>query len=261
MFKKQYKNMNELFKIHKGKKVFVLLNKGNKGDGLIHAGGRRLLKKNKVDYNEIKYPEKASGKVLFVYGCGAFCKPYYHMVEFVNFYMDHFKEIFILPSSFDLDCKEVLEFIKNLPKKVTVFCREWYSYYLLQKYMHYSENLYLDKDPAFYLDYSQWKKRGRGTLLAFRTDEPLNVNVDLKNNKDISISGNEDNWETLLDEISLYNIIHTNRVHVAIAATLMGKKTFIYPMSYHKSKGIYLYSLIEFQNVKWIENCNDAFYR
>jgi exopolysaccharide biosynthesis predicted pyruvyltransferase EpsI len=45
----------------------------------------------------------------------------------------------------------------------------------------------------------------------------------------------------------------TDRAHVAILATILGKDTTLYPNSYYKNKGIYEYSLSCYPNVRFVE--------
>jgi len=260
-------NIEELFKSFINKKVTVLFNEGNRGDGLIFLGGKALLDKYGLDYREIEFPQEACGETLFIYGCGAFCWPHNHNVERVKFYMNRFEKIYILPSSFDLSCGKVKDFIANLPSKVIVYCRERYSFEQVMSCIPCKENVFLDKDLSFFIDYGKWKKKGRGVLFAFRTDaeakcpriikrclfilECLTHSFRFIKIKDMS-RGSEKEPEILIESISKYDKVYTDRAHVAIAAAMLEKKTYIYPNVYHKVKGIYEYSLSGFPGVKWM---------
>ena len=72
-----------------------------------------------------------------------------------------------------------------------------------------------------------------------------------EDNIDIS-NGFYHQWKELLDEISKYSEVNTNRAHVSIAAAKMGKITNIYPSNYFKQEEIYRYSLIDFENVAFM---------
>jgi exopolysaccharide biosynthesis predicted pyruvyltransferase EpsI len=252
--------INEFLKYFSNKNVDVLLNVGNRGDGLIIEGGRTLMNRHKINFKEINFPEISSGKILFVYGCGAFSKPYHHMVERINFYMNKYDQIIILPASFDHKCKEVVDFLKILPNKVIVFCRERYSFKKASKFIPNKENIFLDHDLALHLNYENWKKQGSGTLKAFRIDEEKPgrkfKKLELENsNNDLShiSNGNETKWKSLLEDISKYNEVHTNRAHIAIGSALLGKTTYVYSNRYYKLKGIYEYSLSNLPNTNWIK--------
>lgn len=230
----------------------VLLNHGNRGDGIILMGGRRLLDDHQISYHEIRYPEPASGKILLVYGCGAFSERFHHMVTYTRHYFDHFERIIILPASFQTSCPKVGEFLSTLPDKVEIFCREKYSYDLVQDCIRRKDTVYLDMDLAFYVDYSRWQRKGGGIAKSFRTDEEAPLAQLDEDNIDLS-QGDETMGEALLKDISAFYEIHTNRAHVAIAAALMGKQTHLYPSTYHKQKGIYEYSLAHLKNVRWYD--------
>jgi exopolysaccharide biosynthesis predicted pyruvyltransferase EpsI len=60
--------------------------------------------------------------------------------------------------------------------------------------------------------------------------------------------------QKFLTYINQFEVINTNRLHVAIAATLLGKQVNLYGNNYFKIKAIYEYSLLNrFSNVNWVE--------
>ena len=101
------------------------------------------------------------------------------------------------------------------------------------------------------------------TLNAFRVDvEKTNIAIP-EDNLDISdlfeLSSCQADLALLathrfLAYINQFEVINTNRLHVAIAATLLGKRVNLYGNNYFKIKAIYDYSLLNrFSNVKWME--------
>lgn len=101
------------------------------------------------------------------------------------------------------------------------------------------------------------------TLNAFRVDvEKTNIPIP-KDNLDISdlfeLSSCQVNLTLLatqnfLTYINQFDVINTNRLHVAIGATLLGKQVNLYGNNYFKIKAIYEYSILnKFSNVKWME--------
>ena len=115
---------------------------------------------------------------------------------------------------------------------------------------------YLNK----FLHYSTSKQK---TLYSFRTDvEKTGHNIP-KTNLDLSaileLSSCEPELALLsaycfLNEIDLYDEIHTNRLHIAIASCLLGKRIKLYRNNYFKNKAIYDFSINEkYNNVEWIE--------
>ncbi|MBF0216437.1 MAG: polysaccharide pyruvyl transferase family protein [Candidatus Omnitrophica bacterium] len=250
--------IEELFHDNKGREVHFLNSTGNLGDALIRYGAVTLFKRNLINFHDLFYPDKASGKTLFVVGGGAYCWPWHFMCERVNHYLDCFESIFILPSSFDLSHPGVKRFIKRLPEKVTVFCREKYSYAQVRRTSQHKNNIFLDSDMAFHVDYNPYKTKGRGVLVAFRGDlEKLNTkdipSGDISDISSLGVydRGMLDGYEYFLNRISSYEEIYTDRAHVAIASALLGKKITIYPNNYHKVQGIYEHSLSHYPNVCW----------
>lgn len=60
--------------------------------------------------------------------------------------------------------------------------------------------------------------------------------------------------QKFLNYINQFEVINTNRLHVAIGATLLGKQVNLYGNNYFKIKAIYDYSLSnKFNNVIWVE--------
>ncbi|MBU0731605.1 polysaccharide pyruvyl transferase family protein [Patescibacteria group bacterium] len=279
----------ELFrqKAQNNEEVFLLKTIGNKGDGLILEGTETLLRKQGIKVQKINqnsnfirryltpfkfgepkeawknyklnaslkknYPDGIRGKTLFINGCGGYGPIFDGIIDEIEPFFNVFEDVYILPSSFDLCNEKVKKFITTLPINVKIFARERYSHNSLEQNMKFRENLFMDDDMAFNMDFGKWKKPGQGVLYSMRTDEEKNdssiIPKDVENN-DVSV-GIEFQWVSFLEEISKYEEVHTNRAHVAIAASMLDKKTFVYPNAYHKLKGIYEYSLKDRPNVTW----------
>ncbi|MGJ8694439.1 MAG: polysaccharide pyruvyl transferase family protein [Thalassotalea sp.] len=106
------------------------------------------------------------------------------------------------------------------------------------------------------------EKKHTSILNAYRTDgEKTNIklpadNVDLSEELAIGVE-----TETLtflgaarfLRVINEFETINTNRLHVAVAATLLGKNVNFFANNYFKCKAVYDYSLTNFSNLKFIE--------
>lgn len=57
-----------------------------------------------------------------------------------------------------------------------------------------------------------------------------------------------------LNDISAYSKVHTNRLHIAIAAACLGKKVRLYANNYFKNRAIYEYSIKgKYDNVEWCD--------
>lgn len=60
---------------------------------------------------------------------------------------------------------------------------------------------------------------------------------------------------TFLQEINRFDEIHTNRLHIAIGAALLGKQVKLYANNYYKIRAIYEYSMLDkFENVIWMQD-------
>lgn len=258
----------------KNEKVYLLLSDGNKGDGLILEGTRTLLAKVGIDpviLQPLICPKELNGKVLLIIGGGAFNPAYDTMSNIVPSYLTHFDKIIILPSSFDLTSKNAFELIKNAPKHLIIFCREKISYSAVLSHAKYKENIKLAPDTSLYIDWAKYKKEikdSNGILVAIRTDNEqlpckkiFIAEWILKMFKIINYTnvlfddaslGPASEWKELIKEISPFSTVVTNRAHVAIAATMLGKKTIIFANVYHKVRAIYDYSLCNYANTIFI---------
>ena len=195
-----------------------------------------------------------------------FLHNWHNGIKYVNRYVDFFDRIYILPASFDVASTKIKGFLSSLTKKIFIYCREKNSYAAVKNSVPFPENIFLDKDMEFYMDHDIWKKDGKGNLMAFRKDQergkdiicrltimfhkmrtifsPDGLNIDI-------MQGTHNEWERALESISKFEKIYTDRVHVAIAAALLGKKTYIYPNANHIVKGVYEHSLAHLPNVIW----------
>lgn len=98
------------------------------------------------------------------------------------------------------------------------------------------------------------------TLQAFRTDSekteialPMN-NLDVSDLLEMGVENKElayMNSHYFLSFLNQFNNVRTNRLHVAIGATLLGKNVEFYGNSYYKCKAVYDYSLKKFSNIEY----------
>ena len=65
-----------------------------------------------------------------------------------------------------------------------------------------------------------------------------------RGNRDISAEGTESTpMAEFLEAIARFETVHTNRLHVSIAAAMMGRRVHLYANSYFKNKAIHETSL------------------
>jgi exopolysaccharide biosynthesis predicted pyruvyltransferase EpsI len=108
----------------------------------------------------------------------------------------------------------------------------------------------------------QYRAVDRETLNAFRGDKEASALVLPSPNLDVSVLfgfGVKSidvigfSVAQLLEFINQFDAVHTNRLHVCIAATLLGKMVHFYPNSYWKNVEVYRHSIMgRIGNVCWL---------
>lgn len=245
----------------KNKKVAYCPNIGNAGDALIWYGTMCFFKKlgiSYIPYNlAMKYGLLPDMDVI-VYGGGGNFVPYYHNCStFLEENMGSSKPILLLPHTIQ-GYENLLE---HLLPNVMIFCREQMSYDHCKSFVPFKENVILAHDLAFFADlsFAELKEENNPpkNLFAFRTDieiHPLRKNMILpSSNQDISqcgwiseASSYDANYavvEKFINTINDYDIVWTDRLHVAIAAFLLGKKVHLFDNSYGKNRAVFDHSI------------------
>lgn len=223
--------------------VTFFRHRGNIGDDLIHAGARQLLAG--ISYREIGTwdMQHASGHTAVVTGSGGWCIPFHHQLPgALPLIEDRFERVIVLPSTFDLAEPVVLDVLQN--SKALVFARERESYEQIRQVCRAD----IGHDCAFFFDFRPYCQRGSGHLVAFRTDgESARGDLPAGNN-DISLTCfGLDHW---LWTIAGHATVATDRAHVMIAATLLGKPVEYHRTNYHKVPAIADYSLSGFSTLR-----------
>jgi len=234
----------------KNSKIYYLHNPGNYGDSLIRYGTMKFFDDIGLNFKELKTfnllkPEwwgtlvNPNSTLIFA-GSGAWCK-FYNREDFIKKISKRFKQVIILPSTFEI--------APNISNAI-FFSRDKYES------MENMPSSFFCHDMAFYIETIESEK-GNGIGYFFRKDiESLNkVNIPPQNT-DISLKGNHlSPIFDFINEISKFKIIYTDRLHVAIGASLLKKEVHLFPNSYFKNKAIYLSSLKPFyENVYFHEN-------
>jgi GT2 family glycosyltransferase len=213
---------------------------GNRGDELIWAGTRELLR-GRV-YYEIGVDELpgASGHTGLICGSGAFCHPFHEfMPQALAVAELRFERVILLPSTFDTSVDAVHEALSRT--QAVIFARELESYGKIQSLC----DARLAHDCAFFFDYAPYVQAGSEVLRAFRTDaESAGERPIPPENDDISLTASV--LESWLRTISRHAVVQTDRAHVMIAAALLGKEVEIDSGSYFKVPAIADYALSDF---------------
>lgn len=220
--------------------TFYLANPGNWGDAVIRHGTKVFLKQKGIKYNEIMISKTmeimnkkaCNGGVLLYGGGGAWSKLWNHGYEIINKIKQNFAKIIILPSTFAMNfsiphatffCRDIFESKNNI--KEAIFCH----------------------DMAFFIG-KLHVGQGVGTGSFFRLEAESSGRIDIPpHNSDISLEGNHfSDIGPFFAEIAKYETIHTDRLHVAIASCLLGRKLHFYAGSYFKNKAVYLSSMKDY---------------
>jgi glycosyltransferase involved in cell wall biosynthesis/exopolysaccharide biosynthesis predicted pyruvyltransferase EpsI len=241
----------------RGKRIAVLFNQGNRGDGVIHLGGRRLLKTLGLEgqeFHQSTAPATITADVLLVFGGGAFCREVHTVVSLVEHYATQVPRVIILPASFDLRSERVRRFVQSWSDNYTVFTREQRSFAALRSARPDLAKIFLCYDLAFWADLHSWAERPHsGTAGIFRRDaeavfdrRPLHLE-----GRDIS-RGPDSEPEGLLNYVSRFSTIYTDRAHAAITAAMMGREVHLYRNGYFKNEALYEHSLSHLPHVSFV---------
>jgi exopolysaccharide biosynthesis predicted pyruvyltransferase EpsI len=115
-------------------------------------------------------------------------------------------------------------------------------------------------------------RHGAYDLICFRTDRESTLFrktrdlmqlskkriIDLRQSKKRMVVGDISLLNDFRDFVNLIEgsrKVFSDRLHVAILATILGKDTILYPNSYYKNKGVYEFSLSKYPNLKFVEDC------
>lgn len=241
----EYQNLEKVLKENiKEGPVYYVPNPGNWGDGLIREGTVKFFRDINLDYREIRpskrnwsswiLPAVKGGTVIYG-GGGGWCNHFSKGAEYVNYLRKRFNTI-VLPSSYQntysypntlFFCRDNKESKENMPE--AIFCH----------------------DMALYLGKVKMEK-GTGTGYFFRWDKESSGKIKIPNeNVDLSTVGNYmSEGITFFKELAKYAVIHTDRLHVAIASCLLGLEVHLYPGSYFKNNAVYRSSLEgNFENI------------
>ncbi len=238
-----------------GKTIYYVANLGNWGDGLIRAGTLEFFRERDISVIEHPYQRyrrrwwsrpprwlKAVDKnnsVLVFGGGGAWCE-FWDISNSVRQMARHFSSTIVLPSTLQVDCS-------NIP--AVFFSRDR------------NESLQANPDAIFCDDmaFCLFPRPPRQDATSrdgyfFRTDKESAVSGALpEQNRDCSLEGNHfselDQFFAILEP---FEIIHTDRLHVAIAGSILGRKVELYPGGYYKNHSVFSSSLEgNFPNVRF----------
>lgn len=267
---------------YQGSKIKYIPNQGNAGDSLIGLATVQMFKELNIDYEFCK-PSEIFEEETILYGGGGNLIGKYSGCR--NFLLRNHERnnIVVLPhGAVDgptrpkpikaTNCDSILE---NLSENVVLIARENTSYDYIKSKMKHPDNVLLSDDMAFHIkNIDKYKNTSCvGVCNAFRVDNNERRQLP-KDNKDISADFRRPmfmkTWYTpddvniqveenltvaadnLFSYLSKFEEINTDRLHVGIAATLIGKTVNLYSGSYYKVAGVYVFSMRgRFNNVTY----------
>lgn len=229
-----------------GDRVVEIVNSGNWGDALIHAGQRAFLsdlgiatvpvpiarlRKDKLRHRILAAMRGLQPKAIIT-GSGAY-RDFYNRPAELGVAAARFRNVLVMPSSFP--------FRPDLDPDRTIFWRRD----MLESYEAMPEAS-ICHDMAFYLDPAP-RAPGKGVGIMLRNDvERLELELP-EGNIDLSNEGTHlSDPDLFLDRIGAYEVIHTNRLHVGIGAALLGREVHLYASRTRKLESIFKSSLEPF---------------
>lgn len=237
--------VNTLKRLETRKPFIYIPNNGNWGDSLIRAGTLQFLRVNRFKYKiflrkQLKHAIRQgfdfSSNVLLIGGGGSWCQNGSRAREFVSEVAAHFSLVVILPTTYELpslqEHKHIIYFSRDKFESMTsipgsIFCHDM-AFYLSEPF------------PAFSFKVSQ-----NGPRDFFRLDREQHSQSQYgSGNQDISAKGNYlTPIPSFLRAVRAASYVSTDRLHVAIAACLLGIPCDLYPGNYFKNRAIYLSSI------------------
>ncbi len=224
------------------KEIQYIPQQGNAGDQVQLAGLQRFLRENEITIVD-------DAPTIVVAGGGWLTPHYPKLHKTLARLIGTEKRMIVLPSTvIGVGACTLLRSFKDL----VLMAREETSY---REVLTYGISALLVQDAAFGLNYSEWDKqetKNRSELLiAFREDRESIQPKTFPANEDISAK-----YHTAYEfirRINEFRVVHTDRAHVAIVATLLGKNVHFHPNATHKNESIYISLLSTYSNIHFYE--------
>ena len=247
-------NLRNYLEKYKNTKVDFFRFPGNYGDSLIWHGTKRLLSLLNISEQNVYIFSPKYNNILFIDCGGNFVDYYSDIKDFLIKKPNLYNEIIILQHT--IFGEEQIKILNNTSSKLIIFCREKISAKFLNDNLKHGK-VYLWHDCAFY-NQLPFVPAGSGTLNAFRLDKESKLHSLPTPNNDIARNGYATKpLDEFIKILQKYSQVNTDRLHVAICATLLGKQVRLFPNTYYKNKAVFDYSLKKFPNITFIDKNND----
>jgi len=228
---------------------------------LLNIAASKLGRKG--GFRLIDIPED-TGLILFE-GGGYMNDLWYGLVLLGEILRRHDQPIAIAPQSYWFKETDFLGMLAcECP--VTLFCRELYSQELLESRPRPDNvRILASGDTALYLETPDLeglidREDETYDLVCFRRDKesviPDGLRREVTKASEVPRVGDISKEGSLGDFVSTVanaRRVHTDRLHVAILAHILGREATLYDSFYHKSRGVFEYSLRQNPRIKFIE--------
>ncbi len=230
--------------------IVFLLSPGNWGDSIIREGAERFFQHYGFKYHTVIVKEVMKKRttmeaeiaktghpapVVVCNGNGAFCR-HYDTPQITAQLTRHFQTAVMLPSTVDMDLGQL-----TFAPEMHFFVRDRFESQARLPDVPFCH------DMAFFLKLSAPEPRKEVGYFLRQDREAPNGLVVPRGNYDVSKKGRiYTPIQGFVDAISPFKTVHTNRLHVGIVATLLGRETHIYPNDYFKIRAIFDSSISPF---------------
>lgn len=230
-----------LLEVGEGSEVVFSPARGNWGDGLINFGTRQFLDHFNIRYSEVHKQATNerlregyfSDKLVVIGGGGAWSRNFALSRQQAELIAGQAKHVVVLPTTFDLPALE--------SSNVTYFARDTYNSLTNVPGAEFCH------DMAFFTELQVSSPDNRAwKLFAMRSDRegqghaghfPLNFDISMLGD------GNYKFVDPFFNIVNNFSVVSTDRMHVAIAAAMLGRRTNLLPGNYAKSRDVYLSSI------------------
>jgi hypothetical protein len=276
----EFGRMAELIRARTGGGPVVLIsNHGNLGDALILAGAKAFLTHfgfehrvvRGVDIADVRRilmrrtyaREMLAGKPLFqkdrvtlrklardyrnaIYCGGGYWISHGRKPAVVERLADSFEQMIVMPGTYAMPVPD------GIRSRALLFVRD-----RAQSQAFLPEASFCH-DTAFFLDPPHATGTGTGWFIRDDTESDRTIRPP-EDNRDVSAEGDE--WsdpEIMFDAVRPFTVVVTDRLHLAIAAALTGKRVYLFPSNYFKIPAIFDASIRDhYPQVALVRSMND----
>lgn len=255
----EFIELEETLREFSGSNQFIYIaNPGNWGDGLIRYATESFFRRKGFSFKPLRFSRAidigrneleemvGSSAPRAVYGGGGAFFPKYRMHKVMPSLLSKFESMLVLPNSFSVPASKL-----GFREHDIIFRRDRENSTAFAPQSQFCHDMALSLPMIIAPDPTQ------GPGYFFREDKEKKHSGRLpSSNRDISSEGNEfTEVHGFLKAIAQFSEVHTDRLHVSIAASLMGRQVKMYPNSYFKNLSIYESSMrVAFPNVSFQES-------